>query len=102
MAIEELNAYADNFENLKGRVGEIRGYVQDHACDKSGFTGLLMVLQPGVDLVRSLFNETLDIVEDKLDSTAQGIKDTAAHYSEQDAKIQDTFTKIMDGLEKRV
>lgn len=56
----ELRAYAEYLRTEAQEFETIRKYVHATACDKAGFTGLLSLLQPGVDIVRALFDETLD------------------------------------------
>ncbi|ANZ37489.1 hypothetical protein BBK82_16965 [Lentzea guizhouensis] len=90
----ELRAYAEYLRTEAAEFETIRKYVHATACDKSGFTGLLTLLQPGVDLVRALFDETLDFGKSKLEGTATGVEATAAVYE----KVELAQQKIFEGL----
>lgn len=81
----ELRAYAEYLRTEAQEFETIRKYVHATACDKSGFTGLLTLLQPGVDLVRGLFDETLDFGKSKLEGAAAGVDATATTYEQIDA-----------------
>jgi hypothetical protein len=76
----ELRAYAEYLRTEAQEFETIRKYVHATACDKSGFTGLLSLLQPGVDVVRALFDETLDYGKSKLEGTASAVDATAEVY----------------------
>lgn len=90
----ELRGYAEYLRTEAGEFETIRGYVRDTACDKSGFTGLLTLLQPGVDLVRALFDETLDFGKSKLEGAASAIDATADDYE----KLELAQKAIFDGI----
>ncbi|GAA3639045.1 hypothetical protein C8D88_101189 [Lentzea atacamensis] len=76
----ELRAYAEYLRTEAQEFETIRKYVHTTACDKAGFTGLLTLLQPGVDIVRALFDETLDFGKSKLEGTACAMDSTAQVY----------------------
>ena len=80
----ELRAYAEYLRTEAQEFETIRKYVHATACDKSGFTGLLALLQPGVDVVRALFDETLDYGKSKLEGTASAVDATAQVYEDVD------------------
>lgn len=80
----ELRAYAEYLRTEAQEFETIRKYVHATACDKSGFTGLLSLLQPGVDVVRALFDETLDYGKSKLEGTASAVDATAQVYEDVD------------------
>ncbi len=92
----ELRAYAEYLRTEAQEFETIRKYVHTTACDKSGFTGLLTLLQPGVDLVQALFDETLDFGKSKLEGTATAMDSTAALYESVDRAQR----AIFDGLLK--
>lgn len=92
----ELRAYAEYLRSEAAEFETIRKYVHATACDKSGFTGLLTLLQPGVDIVRGLFDESLDFGKSKLEGTASGMDATAAVYEQIDAYQR----RIFEGLLK--
>jgi hypothetical protein len=76
----ELRAYAEYLRTEAQEFETIRKYVHATACDKAGFTGLLALLQPGVDVVRALFDESLDFGKSKLEGTASAMDATAEVY----------------------
>lgn len=99
---DALDAYADNLDNLQGCFDAISEYVTSAACDKSGFTGLLMILQPAVDLVDTLFQETIDFGRDRMTALSEGVRSTANAYRAQDKANEDVFTKILTELDGKV
>lgn len=100
---EALEAYADNLDqSLQGCFDSISEYVTNSACDKSGFTGLLMILHPAVDLVDYLFQETLDFGRERMRSLAEGMREAANEYRNDDKAAQDIFTKILTELDTKV
>lgn len=100
---EALDAYADNLDtNLQGCFDAISEYVTSAACDKSGFTGLLMILQPAVDLVDFLFQETIDFGRERMTSLSEGMRATANQYRANDQASADIFTKILTELDGKV
>jgi hypothetical protein len=92
----ELRAYAEYLRTEAKEFETIRKYVHATACDKAGFTGLLSLLQPGVDVVRALFDESLDFGKSKLEGTAAAVDATAKVYDDIDAVQR----RIFDGLLK--
>jgi hypothetical protein len=99
VAVDSLHEYADSLEKLGKQFENIRNYMHQSACDKSGFTGLLTILQPGVDLIGSLFNETLNFGCDRMQGTVQAVRDSANHYNDQEQKVTGLFNQILDGME---
>lgn len=99
---ETLDAYAANLQQLQGAFDAISDYVTTAGCDKSGFTGLLTLLHPAVDLVDSLFQETLDFGRERLASLTGGIAGIAEQYRMQDKASQDLFTEILTDLDRTV
>lgn len=91
----ELRAYAEYLRTEVQEFETIRKYVHATACDKAGFTGLLTLLQPGVDVVRALFDETLDFGKSKLEGTASAIDSTAELYESVDRSQMAIFNGIL-------
>lgn len=92
----ELRAYAEYLRTEAQEFETIRKYVHATACDKGGFTGLLTLLQPGVDIVQALFDETLDFGKSKLESTAAAVESTATAYD----AVERAQLAIFDGILK--
>ncbi|HUQ58047.1 hypothetical protein [Lentzea sp.] len=91
----ELRAYAEYLRTEAQEFETIRKYVHATACDKAGFTGLLTLLQPGVDVVRALFDETLDFGKSKLEGTASAVEATAKVYEDVDRAQMTIFNGIL-------
>ncbi len=91
----ELRAYAEYLRTEAREFETIRKYVHATACDKAGFTGLLALLQPGVDVVRALFDETLDFGKSKLEGTASAVDATAKVYEDVDRAQMTIFNGIL-------
>lgn len=91
----ELRAYAEYLRTEAQEFETIRKYVHTTACDKSGFTGLLALLQPGVDVVRALFDETLDFGKSKLEGTADAVDATAKVYEDVEKAQMALFNRIL-------
>ncbi|SDF63194.1 hypothetical protein SAMN05216553_102419 [Lentzea fradiae] len=91
----ELRAYAEYLRTEAQEFETIRSYVHSTACDKSGFTGLLALLQPGVDVVRALFDETLDFGKSKLEGTASAVEATAQNYEDVEKAQMAIFNGIL-------
>ena len=91
----ELRAYAEYLRTEAQEFETIRKYVHATACDKAGFTGLLTLLQPGVGVVRALFDETLDFGKSKLEGTASAVDATAKTYEDLDRAQRAIFEGIL-------
>ena len=91
----EMRAYAEYLRTEAQEFDTIRKYVHATACDKAGFTGLLTLLQPGVDIVRALFDETLDFGKSKLEGTASAVESTAHTYETVDRLQATIFNGIL-------
>ena len=74
-------------------------YVHRYGCDKSGFTGLLTILHPSVDLVGSLFGDTLKFGKKRLTSLDAGMADIAKTYEEHDNQVTKALDDILDQLD---
>ncbi|MFF0146383.1 MULTISPECIES: hypothetical protein [Amycolatopsis] len=81
---QSMRDYAQAVDGLHDAVAKIREYMQGTACDKSGFTGLFVVLQPVVDLVGNLYGETLKFGDERLTALAGGMRSAADHYQRHD------------------
>lgn len=91
----ELRTYAEYLRTEAQEFDTIRKYVRATACDKAGFTGLLTLLQPGVDIVRALFDETLDFGKSKLEGAASAVDSTAQVYEAVDRAQMAIFDGIL-------
>lgn len=91
----ELRAYAEYLRTEAQEFEAIRKYVHATACDKAGFTGLLTLLQPGVDVVRALFDETLDFGKSKLEGTASAMDATSQVYDAVEQAQLAIFDRIL-------
>ena len=91
----ELRAYAEYLRTEAQEFETIRKYVHATACDKAGFTGLLTLLQPGVDIVRALFDETLDFGKSKLEGSASAVDATADSYEAVERAQMAIFNRIL-------
>jgi hypothetical protein len=94
-----LGEYARNLDGLVSAADAIREYAHTYGCDKSGFTGLLTLLQPGVDLVGSLFDETVKFGKERLSSLSAGVTDVAKAYEEQDQRATKALEEILSQLD---
>jgi hypothetical protein len=97
--VDALHEYAEYLKSVNETFGAIREYVHSSACDKSGFTGLLMLLQPAVDLVEQLFDKTLDFGVHRMDSMISGVEDTAKHYEETETHVMTLMTQAHSELD---
>ena len=102
VSAEQLHQYAATLEGLHEKISKIDDYMKSTACDKSGFTGLFVVLQPVVDLVSNLYGETLKFGHDRLTSLTDGVKQAADAYTQHDtnaAKLLEKFIAEFDGID---
>jgi hypothetical protein len=96
-----MREYAAVVDGLHQVVGKIDEYMRSTACDKSGFTGLFMVLRPVVDLVGNLYGETLQFGNARLTSLSQGVQSAADAYTTHDensAKLLDELRAKLESL----
>src|SRR5690349_23578820 len=91
----ELRAYAEYLRTEVQEFETIRKSVHATACDKAGFTGLLTLLQPGVDIVRALFDETLDFGKSKLEGASAAVDSTAQVYEAVDHAQRTIFEGLL-------
>ncbi|GAA2782784.1 hypothetical protein [Crossiella cryophila] len=95
---EELKAYAAYLGTVAGQFDQVKNYLHQHGCDKSGFTGLLTILQPGVDLVRGAYDLALDFGQDRMHGSAERMAQIAADYERTDQQVAQVFARINDQL----
>ena len=95
---DELRAYGQYLKDTAKQFDTIREYTHSTACDKGGFTGLLSLLGPGVDLVESLFDKTLDFGKSKLTGAGAGIDATARTYEDNDKTGKDHMDKVTSSM----
>ncbi|MBP2476036.1 hypothetical protein JOF53_004908 [Crossiella equi] len=91
---EELRAYAAYLGEVTRQFDQVKSYLHQHGCDKSGFTGLLTILQPGVDLVRGAYDLALDFGQDRMQGSAERMAQTADEYEKTDRKVAQAFEKL--------
>jgi uncharacterized protein YukE len=91
---DALREYAQVLDGLNAAIDAINEYVHTYGCDKSGFTGLFIVLRPVVDLVGSLFGETLTFGRQRLASLVAGVQQVADAYQQ----VDDQAAKAMQDL----
>ncbi|MEC3980028.1 hypothetical protein [Amycolatopsis sp. H20-H5] len=95
-----LTAYAQNLDGLHGAIDKINEYMRTQGCDTSGFTGLFVVLRPVVDMVGSLYDETLKFGHNRLNSMSAGIKAASEHYATVDATAAKRLADLMRELDE--
>lgn len=91
---DELRSYGQYLKDTSNEFDTVRNYVHSTACDKSGFTGLLAILQPAVGLVESLFDKSLDFGKSKLNGAGEGIDATAQTYENNDRTGKSHMDKV--------
>ncbi|WP_020657731.1 hypothetical protein [Amycolatopsis benzoatilytica] len=102
VSTEQLHQYAATLEGLHEKISKIDDYMKSTACDKTGFTGLFIVLQPVVDLVSNLYGETLKFGHSRLTSLTEGVKQAAEAYTNHDAnsaKLLEKFIAEFEGID---
>ena len=96
---DAVHQYAQVLDGLNSAIGAINGYVHDHGCDKSGFTGLFIVLQPVVDLVGSLYGDTLKFGSQRLASLVDGVNKAADAFEQVDDNAAKALEQILTQLD---
>ncbi|MFD2418705.1 hypothetical protein [Amycolatopsis pigmentata] len=96
---EALKQYAEVLENLSSVIDAIAEYMHDDGCDKSGFTGLFMVLQPAVDLVGSLYGDTLKIGKQRMASLVEGVNHAASSYEHADSGVHQVLKGLLSDID---
>ena len=97
---DALRSYADNMQNLQSAIEAINEYVHTYGCDKSGFTGLFMLLRPAVDLVEKLFDETLKFGKEKLGSLERGVQEAAQHYADNEVSVTGVLKELSRAIDE--
>jgi hypothetical protein len=97
---EAVKNYAEVLDGLDSAIDTINEYMHTYGCDKSGFTGLFMLLRPVIDLVGSLYGDTLSFGRQRLASLVDGVKNTAEAYQQIDEQaskvLQDLLRELQD------
>lgn len=96
---DALRRYAEVLEGLDSVIDAISEYMHTYGCDKSGFTGLFMVLQPVVDLVGSLYGDTLKFGKQRLASLVEGVNQTANAYEQTDQKVTGVLRDLLGAID---
>ncbi|QWF83181.1 hypothetical protein HUW46_06621 [Amycolatopsis sp. CA-230715] len=96
---DKVAEYAQNIQNMNRVVDKISDYMHTYGCDKSGFTGLLMVLHPAVDLVQSLYDESLKFGRERLTSLSDGVKNAGKAYEQHDEAVAKALEELARGLD---
>lgn len=91
---DKVSEYAETLEGLNSAIDAINEYMHTYALDKSGFTGLFMLLRPVIDLVGSLYGDTLSFGRQRLASLVSGVQQTAEGYSQ----IDEAAAKVLQDL----
>lgn len=94
-----VNDYAQVLEGLNSAIDSINEYMHTCALDKSGFTGLFLVLHPVIDLVGSLYGETLSFGRQRLASLAGGVRQAAQAYQEFDDQAAKALEDLLRELQ---
>lgn len=94
-----IRAYAKNLEQMHNTLDAVKDYAKTSGCDKSGFTGLLTLLHPAVDLVDDLFNETIKFGHDRLNSLVDGMNKVAEQYDAREKKHAQSFKDIVSATD---
>jgi hypothetical protein len=98
---DAVNNYAEVLNGLNSAIDAINEYMHTYGCDKSGFTGLFIVLRPVVDLVGSLFGDTLGFGRQRLASLVDGVRKTAESYQHIDADAAKLLQDLLRELESQ-
>jgi hypothetical protein len=96
---DALKEYADVLDGLNSAIDAISEYMHTYGCDKSGFTGLFVVLQPIIDLVGSLYGDTLKFGKQRLASLAEGVKATADKYEQTDGQVSGILNDLLSAID---
>lgn len=96
---DALDEYANTFNGLNQAITTIGQYAEQYGCDKSGFTGLLTLLHPGVDLVNNLFGETLKFGQERMVNLQQGVTSVAQRYRTQDDEAMKKLKELLSSTD---
>lgn len=97
---DALKHYAEVLEDLSAVLDAISEYMHADACDKSGFTGLFMVLQPVVDLVGSFYGDTLKVGKQRMTSLIQGVNHAASSYEHSDSGVEQVLKDLLSEIDQ--
>lgn len=101
--LKAIPAEMKGFEGLLERNAEhfkkIDRWAENTASDTSGFTGLMMVLIPVVEMVTALYGETLEWANSALLKVKDDLADASAEYEEIEQRIVGIFQKIQSDLD---
>lgn len=96
---EALEQYADVLDGLSSVIDAISEYMHTYGCDKSGFTGLFIILQPVIDLVGSLYGDSLKFGKQRLASLVEGVKHTAETYLSTDDQVRQVLNDLLSAID---
>ncbi|GLY66237.1 hypothetical protein [Amycolatopsis taiwanensis] len=96
---DAVKQYAEVLDGLNSAIDSISEYMHTYGCDKSGFTGLFIVLQPVVDLVGSLYGDTLKFGKQRLASLVDGVNHTAETYEQTEGKVGDVLKNLLSEID---
>ncbi|GAB3676190.1 hypothetical protein GCM10027597_15310 [Saccharopolyspora tripterygii] len=97
---EELNGFGELLDRNAGHFRKIGEWAESTASDTSGFTGLMVVLVPVVEVVTALYGETLDLANSALMKVKEDLAETVSDYEETERKIAAMFQKIQSDLDE--
>jgi uncharacterized protein YukE len=95
-----IRDYAKVLDGLNSAISAINNYAQQYGCDKSGFTGLFVVLQPVVDMIGSLFGDTLKFGSQRLASLVTGVEQVADAFEQIDKNSAKALQDLLAQLEE--
>jgi hypothetical protein len=96
---DAVREYATVLDGLNSAIDAISEYMHGTACDKSGFTGLFIVLQPVIDLIESLYGDTLKFGKERLASLVAGVNDTADSYEQTDNQVGGILKGLLSAID---
>ncbi|TVT18951.1 hypothetical protein FNH05_35280 [Amycolatopsis rhizosphaerae] len=96
---DSLDEYAKVLEGLNSAIDAINEYMHTYGCDKSGFTGLFMILHPVIDLIGSLYGDTLKFGRQRLASLVDGVHKVAEAYQRMDENASKMLEDLLGELQ---
>jgi len=94
-----MKGFEGLLERNAGYFKKIDEWAESTASDTSGFTGLMMVLIPVVEMVTALYGETLEWANSALLKVKEDLADASAEYEEIEQKIVGIFRQIQSDLD---
>ena len=82
---DELKAYAQYMRDLASSFDTITRFIRGEGANITGFTGLLAILTPAVQLVGEVVGAALNVGMDRLEGSADGLERSAQDYQSTDA-----------------